>query len=69
MSTPARKPQFGDRIRVVPALGKIIRHEITGAVVPPAGAPAIYSSFWARRVAEKAVIVDLEPAVPVVTES
>lgn len=62
MSTPkpTRKLQFGDRIRVVPETGKIIRHEVTGQVLPPDGATAVYSSFWARRVSERSVIVDLE---------
>lgn len=68
MSTP-RKPQYGDRIRVVPKKGKVIRHDVTGQVIPPDGTTAVYSSFWARRVAEQAVIIDIEAAPAATIES
>jgi hypothetical protein len=76
MSLPSSKPQFGDRVRVVPTPGSTIRHEVTGVVLPPEGAPATYTSFWARRVAERSVVVtsatgELAPntatATPIVT--
>lgn len=64
MITRSRKPQFGDRVRVVPETGKVIRDERTGKILPPAGMLVIYSTFWARRVAEQSVLVDFEAAPP-----
>lgn len=58
------KPQAGDRVRVVPEANVIVRDPATGAVVPPEGITVRHSSFWARRAAEGAVLLDLEPAKP-----
>lgn len=72
------KPQAGDRVRVVPVAIRmptenraagvsaeapaVIRDPLTGATVPADGIVTKFSPFWARRVAEGAVLI--EPAAP-----